>query len=504
MEPPFIPTWNSLRRYSIPQWFRDAKFGIYTHWGIYSVPAYGPNATWYPHFMYRDGSPQFEYHCKTYGHPSQFGYKDFIPMFTAEKFDPDEWAELFRKAGAKFAGPVGEHHDGFALWETRFSEWNAARMGPHRDIVAELEKAIRRQNMHFLVALHHAENWWYFPHWQFEYDTSDARYAGLYGALHNQEWADQISAGREIDPNWELQGELQDRPNQEFLDRWLAKTKEVIDKFHPDLLWFDYGIRWIQEHFKQEMLAYYYNQAHAHGQEVVLTYKWNHLVPGCGVLDVELGSFENLTYYDWITDTTVDDGHGWGYLKEPRYKTVDTLIHYLIDNVSKNGSLLLNVGPRPDGVISEQAKELLLGIGKWLDVNGEAIYGTTPWTTYGEGPTHMNKAGYFTENNQINYTAQDIRFTTKGQNLYAICLARPKDVLTIQSLKLLYPSEIRSVYLLGSEAPVDWTLDAGGLNIHPPLQKPCDHAYVFKIVRRHPYEPEESADAKPSTDKLEA
>jgi alpha-L-fucosidase len=438
--------------------------------------------------MYREGSPQYQYHLKTYGHPSQFGYKDFIPMFTAEKFDPDEWAELFRQSGAQFAGPVGEHHDGFSMWDTRFSEWNAVRMGPRRDIVAELEKAIRRQNMRFMVALHHAENWWYFPHWRMEYDTSDASYTGLYGQLHNQEWAQRLPAGKKVDPNWELQGDLQAKPSRDFLDRWLAKTKEVIDNFHPDLLWFDYGIRWIQEHYKREMAAYFYNEARQSGREVVLTYKWNHMVPGCGIMDVELGSFDDLTYHDWITDTTVDDGHGWGYLKETRYKSVDILIHYLIDNVSKNGSLLLNVGPRADGVIPEQVKELLLGVGKWLEINGEAIFGTTPWTTYGEGPTSMNRTGYFTEDNQIKYTAQDIRFTAKDQNLYAICLGWPDELLTIQSLKLLYPAEIKSVRLLGADAPLVWRLEAGGLKIEPPVQKPCEHACVFKIARGHPYD----------------
>ena len=198
MEPEYLPSWNSLRVHQTPQWLRDAKFGIYTHWGIYSVPAHGPNGTWYPYFMYREGSPQYEYHLKTYGHPSKFGYKDFIPMFTAEKFDPDEWAELFTQAGAKFAGPVGEHHDGFAMWDTRYSEWNAAKMGPRRNVVGELEKAIRKQDMRFMVALHHAENWWFFPHWRPEFDTSDPRYSGLYGQLHNQEWAQQQPAAEKV------------------------------------------------------------------------------------------------------------------------------------------------------------------------------------------------------------------------------------------------------------------------------------------------------------------
>ena len=480
----YEPSWNSLRTHVTPQWLKDAKFGIYTHWGVYSVPARGPNATWYPYNMYREGTPQHEYHVKTYGPLSKFGYKDFIPLFTADKFDPDEWAELFKKAGARFAGPVGEHHDGFTMWDTKWSEWNAAKMGPKRDVVGELEKAIRKQGMRFMVALHHAENWWFYPHWRKEFDTSDPRYAGLYGELHNQEWAENMFVTPSRGNLWALQ----DRPSKAFLEQWLGKIEEVIDKYQPDLLWFDDAIRDIQEHYKRAFLAYYYNKAEEWGKEVVVTYKWHHLPPGAAVVDLELGRFPELTYNDWITDTTVDDGHGWGYLKETGYKTATSLVHYLIDNVSKNGYMLLNVGPKPNGEIPDEARQILLGIGRWLEVNGEAIFGTTPWMVYGEGPTQMTKSGPFCEDQEVQYTAKDIRFTAKDDVLYAICLGWPGDAIVIETVpQKLYPSEIASVKMLGVDEELPWTVTPDGLVIKAPSQKPCEHAFAFKIVRKHPF-----------------
>jgi alpha-L-fucosidase len=479
----YEPTWNSLLQHRTPQWFQEAKFGIYTHWGVYAVPARGPNATWYPYNMYREGTPQCEYHVKTYGGPEKFGYKDFIPQLTGEKFDPDEWAELFKKAGAQFAGPVGEHHDGFCMWDSRYTEWNAARMGPKRDVVGELEKAIRKQDMRFMVALHHAENWWFFPHWKKEFDVSDPRYAGLYGELHNLD----KDPGEGIE-GFEERFFAQDKPSKAFLDQWKGKTLEVIDEYQPDMLWFDFGLGRIQENYRREMLAYYYNRATEWGKEVLVTYKGHYLPPGAGVVDLELGRHDTLTYHEWLTDTTVDDGQGWGYLKETEYKSVKTLVHYLIDNVSKNGHLLLNVGPKPNGEIPEEAKELLVGIGEWLEVNGEAIYGTTPWMTYGEGPTEMPKAGPFMEDQEVEYTTQDIRFTVKDDVLYAISLGWPDERLVIETLKHAYESEIKSVSLLGADGKLEWSLTPEGLSITPPGEKPCDHAFVFKIVRGNPFE----------------
>ena len=472
---PFAPTWNSLKTHRTPRWFQEAKFGIYTHWGVYSVPAFGPNATWYPFNMYREETPQYAHHVATYGDPSRFGYKDFIPMFTAEKFDPDEWAELFRRSGARYAGPVGEHHDGFALWDTQFSEWNAARMGPRRDVVGELATAIRKQDLRFIVALHHAENWWFFPHWKHQYDVADPRYAGLYGTAHDLDGA--------VGPKFFDQ----QRPDRAFLETWKNKIVELIDRYAPDVLWFDFGLRGIPDRYKQEALAYYYNRAAEQDREVAVTYKRFDLAPGAGVVDLELGRMHELTYHEWITDTTIDDGSGWGYLTHTPYKSTTTLVHYLIDNISKNGYLLLNVGPRPDGTIPEQGYELLNGIGAWLAINGEAVYGTTNWIQYGEGPTRLETGGSFNEKEVGAFTAQDVRFTTKDDLLYATVLGWPGAEITIASLKDLYPTEIHSVSMLGVEGELSWSLNNAGLQIQTPRERPCDHAYVFKIRRRRPY-----------------
>lgn len=472
----YQPTWNSLKKHATPQWLKDGKFGIYTHWGIYSVPAQGPNGTWYANKLYENPEgPERKYHETTYGPLEKFGYKDFIPLFTGEKFNADEWAELFFKAGARFAGPVAEHHDGFAMWDTKYSEWNASKMGPKRDVVSELAGAIKKRNMKFVTAFHHAEAWFYFPTWDKRYDCGDPKYSGLYGPIHEK---------------FAL-------PTKAFLDNWKGKIYEVIDKFEPDFIWFDFGLKLITDSYKQDMLAYFYNNALAHKKEVVVTYKSHDLPPGVGLLDWELGQEPDLTHYDWITDTTIDDGQGWGYVKGLGFKTVNNLVDNLVDRVSKNGYLLLNVGPMPDGTIPEEAKDRLLGIGKWLEVNGEAIYGTTTWSIAGEGPTKIDKpsGNGFNERNDLLYTGEDIRFTVKDNNFYATVLDWPGDKILIKSLAPkgktwtgLYPTEIVSVTMLGDNKELAWEMTKKGLSIQTPIKKPCEHAFVFKILRRNPFE----------------
>ena len=366
----YQPTWSSLATHPTPRWFLDAKFGIYTHWGPYSVAAYGSNGTWYPKQMYDPERPEYRYHSETFGPPEQVGYKELIRRFTAAKFDADEWAELFAASGARFAGPVAEHHDGFSMWDSRINGWNAARMGPKRDVTGELAAAIRSRGMKFAATFHHAQNWYMFPTDDRRYDCSDARYRDLYTGPHAADA----------------------RPDDWFLDRWEGKLYEVVDGYRPDLIWFDFGLGFIREQHRKRFLAYYYNKEREWGSGVVVTFKeipkgWFNLPPMTGVADLELGRMWELTNHVWLTDTTVDAQGVWSYVKDAGFKSVERLVHNLVDRVSKNGHLLLNVGPRPDGTIPEQAADCLRGMGRWLEINGEAIYGTTPWVSFGEGPT---------------------------------------------------------------------------------------------------------------------
>ena len=469
----YEPTWESLREYKeVPKWLRDGKFGIYTHWGPYAVHAHGKNTTWYANALYKNPESDARKHFEeTFGKLTpEFGYKDLIPMFTAEKFDADEWAELFAKSGAKFAGPVAEHHDGFAMWDTKYSDWNAAKMGPKRDVVGELEKAIKKRDMKFVTAFHHAYNWHYFPVWDERYDTGDPRYSGLYGQPHEP-------------------GAMR---SQEFYDEWYGKIIEVIDNYSPDFIWFDFGLDSIAEGYVKDFLAYYYNHAESNNKEVVVSYKWHDIVPGAGIRDLELGQQPEITHYEWITDSTVDDRGAWGYADDLEYKTPDRLIDNLVDRVSKNGYLLLNVGPKSDGTIPDGARKLLLEMGAWLDVNGEAIYGTGPWIIAGEGPTKLSKIDINGFNEAANaYINKDIRFTVKGDTLYATFLAWPEKEAVIHALRIagdypgFRPEEIKRITMLGDGRTLDWDMSGQGLVIETPDRKPCKHAYVFKIERYH-------------------
>jgi alpha-L-fucosidase len=455
----YEPNWESLKAYTVPEWFKDAKLGIFIHWGVYAVPAF--DNEWYPRFMYRDevsrkGPNYFQHHRQRYGPQSAFGYKDFIPMFRAERWDPEAWVELFRAAGARYVVPVAEHHDGFPMYATDRTPWNAANMGPRRDVVAELARATRAAGLKFGVSSHRAFNWRYYTFAE-GLDTIDPANSGLYGPPH-----------------------AEDEPaSPAFLEDWFARTKELVDKFKPDVLWFDFGWHWDEfAPYRPQVVAYYYNRALEWGGEPVLQYK-DKIPDGVAVLDIERGKLDDIRKEYWQTDTSVSY-KSWCYIEGDRFRTVTSLVHDLVDIVSKNGNLLLNVGPRADGVIPDEPAGLLRGLGKWLAVNGEAIYGTRPWRVYGEGPTEVSTER-FVEHEYKPFTALDVRFTTKGSTLYAICLGWPEGAATIESLSV-DAGRVTSVSLLGSRAPLSWWQGEGGLTIQVPAEKPCEHAVTFKIA----------------------
>ncbi len=477
MEQKYEPTWESLADYTVPEWYQDAKFGIFIHWGVYSVPAFGNE--WYPRNMYIEGTPEFQHHLEIWGPHNKFGYKDFIPMFRAEKFDPARWADLFKRAGARYVVPVAEHHDGFAMYDCSFSRWTAARMGPRRDIIGELAEAVRKEGLVFGVSSHRAEHWWFFNGGMtFDSDVRDPQFYDLYGpakpgpSLH--EWE-----------KWQSK-DWHPRPDGKFLEDWLARTCELVDRYWPQLIWFDWWVEQIVfEPYLQRFAAYYYNRGVEWDQGVVINYKNEAFPEGTAVLDIERGQLKDIRPLFWQTDTSVSR-NSWGYITDQDYKTATSLTHDLIDIVSKNGALLLNIGPRPDGTIPEPEEEILLEIGRWLAVNGEAIYGTRPWKVYGEGPTEVFE-GAFQDTRRAEFTAQDVRFTTKGDVLYAIVLGWPESgEVAIRSLgtsTMLYPDAIGRVELLGAREKVEWSRDANGLRVRLPSRRTTDAAFVLRITR---------------------
>lgn len=475
----FTADWNSLGGYRAPEWFRDAKFGIFIHWGVYSVPAFGNE--WYPRNMYIEGNAAFKHHVETYGPQSKFGYKDFVPMFRAEHFNADAWVDLFARAGARYIVPVGEHCDGFAMYDSGISQWNAAKMGPKRDVVGELATATRKRGLHFGVSSHRAEHWWWYDGgMQFDSDVREGKAPGLYGPAQPMALPGG-SAIKEPDPN-HLERWLP--PNQAFLDDWLARSSEIVDKYHPDFFYFDW---WIGQPAFQPYLkrfaAYYYNRAAERHQPVVLTYKQNDFPENAAVLDVERAKLDTIRLLPWQTDTSVSI-HSWGYVEHDEYRDAKSLIDELVDVVSKNGNLLLNIGPESDGTIPEQARAILLEMGAWLRINGEAIYGSRPWLLYGEGPTKVTSTTMNSDRQE--FTAEDIRFTTHNGALYAIALGWPTDgELRVRTLFRGTPylkGAVCKVELLGSSAPLTFHQDEYGLHIALPSKAPGEAAFTFRIT----------------------
>ena len=469
----FLPTFESLEKVNpVPEWFKDAKFGIYFHWGVYSVPAFANE--WYPRNMYIKGSVENNHHMETYGDVPDWPYNNFItgardkqanfvqfaPQLKSAggEFDPEEWAQLFADAGARFAGPVAEHHDGFSMWASEVNPWNAKDMGPKLDLVGLLTNAIRKRGMKVFLSMHHAYH-----------------ITGYYNAVPKTD-----------DPKLQmLYGQLGKEKNEVL---WLNKHKEIIDNYKPDILYQDFNLHLISEPVLLGFLSYYYNRAIEWNKEVVATFK-DGLNKKCAVLDYERGGPSDITENFWLTDDAISSS-SWCYTEGIGYYSKRQILHAFLDRISKNGNMILNISPKADGSIPQEQKDILLAMGSWLKKYGEAVYATRAWEKYGEGPTQMG-ASHGVMGAPVAGTAGDVRYTRSKDNtiLYAILLGWDKGQKEI-TLKSLSPDRINcmnlhSVELINGEAGEYVSLvfkqDPEGIVVNLPDRSFHELAYVLKL-----------------------
>ena len=461
----FQPTMESLTNYHCPQWFRDAKFGIWAHWGPQAVPMDGD---WYARQMYQQGHPQYKDHLEHFGHPSTNGYKDIIPLWKAEKWDPDRLMALYKRAGAKYFVSMGSHHDNFFLWNSSLHRWNAANMGPHRDVVGTWQKAAQKNGLKFGVSEHLGASFTWFqdshksdktgPLAGVPYDGADSKYEDLYHF-----------PAEPGDTGWYS-------TNPRWHQMWFNEIKELVDNYHPDLLYTDGGVPFGNE-VGRSMIAHLYNSnAGQHGGKVQAVYTCKQKSEGRWIEDLERGVMPGINPYPWQTDTSIGD---WFYNRNWKFRPVSWTIHMLADIVSKNGNLLLNVVQRPDGSLDPEVEQMLNELADWISIHGEAIYSTRPWLVYGEGSVRT-KGGHFHED--FKYTAKDIRFTTKGNTLYAIALGWPEDgKLLVKSLASTGSGKITKVSLLGSKQKLSWTRTPQGLEVTLPAQRLSPYTCGLRI-----------------------
>lgn len=454
---PVEATWQSVHdNYQIPDWMVNGKLGIFIHFGLYSLPAHG--SEWYEKHMYSNAAIR-NWHIEHFGPLDQFGYKDFIPKFTLPNFDPNQWAQAFRDSGATWVMPTAEHHDGYSLWDSKANPFNSVRTGPHRDFVGELGKAVRGHGMKFGVTNHTIEH----------YDFIEPR---------------NIPAGMKTDldaPGYEdfYWVNHSDERLAQFLAQWLAKNIELIDQYQPDVIWYDNGLNHrVFDPLKLKVADYYYNRARQWGKQVTFTGKGTCFIAG-GVQDFEgMGRVaRELTDFTWMVHTPI--AGSWGYIEGTRAGNPRTMIEWLVEVVSKNGVLALNVAPKGDGSIPEDQQQCLREIGRWLKVNGEAIYGTRAWIKSGEGALRLERGQ--------RYSAREIRFTTKDGVLYAILMAwPPSGQVLVTSLPAGTPTGKPSVVrLLGGESKLQFSQDAEGLKIQLPQQQPGTGPHVLCLAGLH-------------------
>ena len=468
----FKPNKESLKQYKYPEWFRDAKFGIWAHWGPQAVPRQGD---WYARKMYEEGSDDYKYHVAHYGHPSKFGYKDIIPLWKAERWDPEKLMALYKKAGAKYFVSMGTHHDDFFLWNSKIHKWNAVNYGPKKDVVGIWQAAAKKEGLRFGVSEHLGASFTWFqsshrsdttgPMKGIPYDGANPMYQDLYHAK-----------AAPNDNGWLS-------TNMEWQREWLFSIKELIDNYHPDLLYSDSQLPFGE--YGENMLAHFYNQDLAkNGGKLEAVYNCKQPSDGMWVQDLERGVQDSISPFPWQTDTSIGD---WFYRTGQKYKSATEVIQMLVDIVSKNGNLLINIVQTPEGDLEPDVLEIVKEIGMWTSVNGEGIYGSRPWKVYGEKPASglVVKSGNFNED-KLKYTAQDIRFTTNGNTLYAFCLGEPLADIKITSLgknSKLSEKKIASITLLGSNEKLHWKQESGALIIKKTFKLPVAEVPVtaFKI-----------------------
>ncbi len=492
----FEPTVKSLQQYECPEWFKNAKFGIWAHWGPQCVPEYGD---WYARHMYIEGTNQYKYHCEKYGHPSKFGYKDIIPLWTAEKFDAEKLMKLYKKVGAKYFIALAVHHDNFDCWDSKYHSWNSVNYGPKRDIVGEWKKAADKEGLHFGVTVHHERSYSWFntnkncdSEGEFAgipYDGNDSNYEELYFEKHS----DQNSG-------------YPDHPTYDFVKGWYDRIDDLMQKYNPDLLYTDgsvpfgeVGLSAIANFYNHNMkvnngqLNAVYNMKDLKGMTAQSGILYGDFYEDISVLDLEKGVATGILENPWQTDTCLGD---WFYTADYKYKTGTMLVRLLIDIVSKNGNLLLNFPIKYDGTLDDKEIEIANEIGDWMAVNSEAIYDTTPFTHYGEisqeiiDAIEKNKAEarFDNQNNdvtlsQLPYNAKDFRFTKKGDIIYAISMGYPENgYFEIKSFgRNAYKNKISKVEMLGADYDLEFTQKEDKLLVKAPQNKPCKIAFTLKI-----------------------
>lgn len=506
----FEPTWESLSQYEVPEWYKNAKFGIWAHWGPQCQPGQGD---WYARSMYNEGSREYKWHVENYGHPSKFGFKDVINEWKADKWDPEKLVALYKRAGAQYFFAMANHHDNLDMWNSKYQPWNTVNVGPKKDIIAGWAKAAKNNGLPFGLSSHAAHAWSWMETSQradkegplkgVPYDgklTKEDGKGTWWEGLDPQDLYAQnhpLSEGsadiNKIHSQWGWENGVA-MPSQDYCDKFYNRTIDMINQFHPDLVYFDdtalplypisdAGLK-IAAHLYNSNMALHNGKNEAVLFGKILTDEQKK----CLVWDVERGAPDKIQEQPWQTCTCIGEWHYKNSIYESnRYKTAQSVIQSLIDVVSKNGNMLLNIPVRGDGTIDDKEVAVLEGIAAWMDINKESIFDTRPWKVFGEGPAAeaanpINAQGF--NEGRIKFSAKDIRFNQKGNILYASLLGAPEEAVVIKSLaKSASAGKISKIEMLGSKEKIKWSQDADGLKIEKPKEIPNPIAVVFKIYQ---------------------